>query len=163
MINRDYDKFKTDKNFNKEVCKLDKSTTIEDKPDREVFQGSSSFPENFVSDPKTYADMQIEIEEYACTYIQYLRMMNKYTEDDFFNSLLPKTNEAKLRKAYDKTAGKGGYPLFSTSDKKFIIKQISENEKNVLLNLFLAPYYQHVLSSPSFICRILGLFGIQIK
>jgi hypothetical protein len=163
MIDRDYDKFKTDKNFNKEVRRIVKNTTINDNPEKEIFRGSSSFPENFISGLETYADMQIEVEEYACTYMQYLRMKDKYAKADFFNSLCPLTNETKLRKAFDKTAGMGGYPLFSTADKKFIIKQISENEKNMLLNVFLVPYCQHVLKNTSFICRMLGLFGIQIK
>eukprot|EP00826_Nyctotherus_ovalis_P004283 TRINITY_DN10915_c0_g1_i4.p1 TRINITY_DN10915_c0_g1~~TRINITY_DN10915_c0_g1_i4.p1 ORF type:complete len:446 (+),score=98.01 TRINITY_DN10915_c0_g1_i4:1213-2550(+) len=165
MINRDYEEYRTNKIFRKEVSKISetKNTQPHDIPTSQTFQGSRSFPEDFVSDLKTYANMEIEVEEYARAYMQHLRVVYKYSESDFYDSLRPSTNEAKLRAAFDKTSGKGGYPLFSTSNKKFIIKQISENEKNVLLNVFLVPYCQHVLRNSSFICRILGLFGIQIK
>ena len=91
------------------------------------------------------------------------RVLHGYKRDDFFNSLRPINNEDKLKELFDKNAGRGGYPLFSTSDRKFIIKQISKFEKNALHNAFLIPYHKHVIENTSFICRFLGFFQIRVK
>ena len=89
--------------------------------------------------------------------------MSKYTANDFLKSLRPSANSKKLNESFDKTSGRGGCPLFSTEDKKFIIKQIKETEKNILLSKFLLPFCKHITKCSSLITKILGVFSIKIK
>ncbi len=174
MINIDYENFMSDKSFYKQVLKLQsgtKSSFLSPSPPppskyttvKKTFYGNKHFPPNFVTAPDAYQNFEIEVKEYAREYTQHLRVIHKYTKADFYESLQPSTNEGKLRALFDKTSGRGGYPLFSTANKKFIIKQISKYEKTTLLKTFLIPYHQHVLQNSSLICRVLGLFEIRVK
>ena len=103
------------------------------------------------------------MEEHAHVISQSLRILHKYTQDEFYESLKPKTNKRKLQELFDSTSGRGGMPIFSTQNKKFIIKQLTKYEKNTLLKTFLSQYQAHVIKNSSYLCRILGLFSLRIK
>ncbi len=168
MIDIDYDSFMSDKSFYKRISKLEKSPRgnvgeAKHTKEKRTFYGNKNFPEGFVRNTESYQNFQIEVKEYSREYMQNLRVLHKYTKADFFESLRPATNEEKLKALFDKTSGRGGYPLFSTANKKYIIKQISKYEKNTLLKTFLIPYHRHVIQNSSFICRVLGLFAIRVK
>lgn len=167
MIDLDYKAFMSDKSFYKRIARLSQGSkgkpAAKSSKEKQTFYGYKHFASDLVCNLEAYANFEIEVKEYAREYTQNLRVLNKYTQADFFESLRPATNEEKLRDLFDKTPGRSGYPLFSTANKKFIIKQISEYEKTTLLETFLIPYHEHVIHNSSFICRILGLFGIGVK
>ena len=167
MVDFDYENFMSDKSFYKQVSKFQSTKGISPVTKhvtiKKTFHGNKNFPENFVTNPEAYKTFEIEVKEYAREYTQHLRVIHKYTKADFYESLRPITNEEKLRALFDSTSGRGGYPLFSTANKKFIIKQISKYEKTTLLKTFLVPYHQHVIKNSSFICQVLGLFAIRVK
>jgi len=170
MIGIDYEDFMSDKNFYKQVMQLQaQKPSLQGEPNnkqkcfKKTFYGNKDFTRNFVNMPEAYTNFEIYVKEYAREYTQHLRVIHKYTKTEFFESLRPATNEEKLRASFDKTGGRGGYPLFSTENRKFIIKQISLHEKTTLLKTFLVPYHRHVIRNSSLICRVLGLFSIRVK
>jgi hypothetical protein len=169
MIDSDYEAFMHNKSFLKRVSSLQHGAKSKAaiqanlSKEKRSFPGNKSFPQGFVTNPEGYANFVIDVKEYAREYMQNLRVLHKYTREDFFESLQPSTNEEKLKALFDKTSARGGNPLFSTANKKFIIKQITPYEKKTLLNTFLLPYHEHVIQNSSYITRVLGLFAIRVK
>ncbi len=166
MIDQDYESFMTDKAFYKRISSLEKSLrgstgSLQQTKECRLFSGPRSFPAGFLLHSQSFS---IEVTEYSREYMQNLRVLHKYTKADFFESLQPATNEDKMKALFDRLGGQQGrYPLFSTADRRFAIKQISKYEKCTLLRTFLIPYHQHVIRNSSLICRLLGLFSVRVK
>ena len=78
-------------------------------------------------------------------------------------SLSFKNNKKQLFKA-GQGAGKSGSFFFFSRDKKFVIKTISKNEKNLLLSLLdnLIKHYEET-DNESLIARIYGVSKISSK
>lgn len=58
--------------------------------------------------------------------------------------------------------GKSGSFFFFTHDNKFIIKTISDNEKETFLDDFSENYYKHVTEKSTLLCRIYGIYTLKI-
>ena len=56
--------------------------------------------------------------------------------------------------------GKSSWFFYFTSDNKFVLKSISEKEKQVLLGSFLQDYFQKI--SDSLLARIYGVYEITL-
>ena len=78
-------------------------------------------------------------------------------------SLSFKENKKQLFKA-GQGAGKSGSFFFFSNDRKFVIKTISQIEKNVLLSLLddLISHYEET-DNQSLIARIYGVFKVSSK
>lgn len=75
-------------------------------------------------------------------------------------SLNPKFNRDMVFKA-GTGAGRSGSFFFFSHDKKFIIKTVSKNELNIMLEL-IPEYANHFMSNPdSLLAKCLGLFTIK--
>ena len=164
MIDNDYEIFLNDKSFYKQVTKLQNADDIEIFGTiKKTFSGHHNFPESFVSAIDTYKNLEIEVKEYAQNYSQHLRVLHKFTKMDFFNGLCPVNNEEGLKLLFDESAEKGDYPEFTTTNRKFIIRNVAKKTKDFLLKSFIIPYHKHVMENSSFISRILGIFSIKVK
>ena len=59
-------------------------------------------------------------------------------------------------KSFEKTSAKGGKPLIKTHDKRFLIKEISEGERDFFLSL-IKDYHHHLNTNPrSLLAKIYG-------
>lgn len=77
-------------------------------------------------------------------------------------SLLPFNNSKTLIKSFEKTNAKGGKPLIKTHDKRFLIKEVSKEEKDFLMCI-LPKYHQHLQKHPnSLLAKIVGVYSITI-
>jgi Phosphatidylinositol-4-phosphate 5-Kinase len=77
-------------------------------------------------------------------------------------SLLPFNNSRTLIKSFEKTNAKGGKPLIKTHDKRFLIKEVSKEEKDFLMSI-LPKYHQHLRKHPnSLLAKIVGVYSITI-
>ena len=107
--------------------------------------------------------LRIRVSEYLPEEMHYLRMVFAYKRLDFFESLKPSNNKDKLKNLFENVSSRGGTPIYVTTDKKFIIKEIREIEKRIFINQFFEKYFLHCIKEESFICKFLGIFKLQIK
>jgi hypothetical protein len=96
-------------------------------------------------------------------------------DEEIISSLSPEYNFEEIFKSNQKArqaistneGGKSGSFFFFSHDKKFIIKTITESELKLLmrlLNSFLGHFKkQKEKGEPTFICKIVGVFQLQIK
>lgn len=76
---------------------------------------------------------------------------------------MPYYNQRTLEKSFEPTAAKGGMPLIKTHDKRFLIKAVRKEEKDIFLRL-LPKYHQHLKKNPkSLLAKILGIYSIKIE
>jgi hypothetical protein len=63
----------------------------------------------------------------------------------------------------DKGEGKSGHQIWSTSDRRFVVKTISKQEM-AFLNRILPSYYEHMIvnGAHTLLCRFMGLYTITI-
>lgn len=165
MINEDYEAFLSDKSFYKKVTKLQETKFADSKVTiaKKSFYGNGNIPPAFAQSIKAYQNFEIEVKEYGQEYAQHLRVLQKYTKTDFFDSLSPSANGEKLALFFENSLDKTEFPEFVTSNRRFIVKQISRQTKNSLLKNFLIPYCKHIMQNVSFISQLLGLFSIRVK
>jgi competence protein ComGF len=84
-------------------------------------------------------------------------------QEQLYNSLSPANNRVQLLKSFEKTSGKGGKPLIKTHDKKFLIKELSKSEKDLMIEI-LSKYRENLDKNPkSILARIYGVFSFKIK
>ena len=84
-----------------------------------------------------------------------------YKQHEILTSLLSPYNYNNLIQLMQEEGGRSGAFIFSTYDKKFIIKTITSNERKYFLNTILPKYLERVLNYPeSKLVRILGVYKI---
>jgi len=60
------------------------------------------------------------------------------------------------------TGGRSANPILFTFDKKYLIKTISKAEKNIFLKM-LPEFHRRMIKDKSLLCRMYGIFRIQIE
>jgi hypothetical protein len=88
-------------------------------------------------------------------------MMDKLTVDDILKSLDYKFNMDIINNS-KVTGGRGDNSMFRTWDKKLIIKTISDDEKNLLINKMLEEYHSKMRDSKSILSHIYGVFKLEL-
>ena len=77
------------------------------------------------------------------------------------DSLHPLKNIDKINESIA-SGGSSQNPILFTWDKKFLIKTISKSEKNIFLSM-IPEFHKKMKDSKSLLCRIYGLFRINVK
>ena len=77
---------------------------------------------------------------------------------------MPQNNQSKIGSSIEeKTAGNSGSEILFTEDKKFLIKKMKTEEKNLLVNIS-SDYVHHLISNEkSLIAKVFGVFSISIE
>ena len=79
------------------------------------------------------------------------------------NSLDPERNSANVFKAGEASGASGSFFFFST-DKRFIVKTMTNSEKDFFLTKIAIPYFDHLEKSPtSLLARIYGVYTVKIQ
>jgi 1-phosphatidylinositol-4-phosphate 5-kinase len=91
---------------------------------------------------------------------QKLLDLDRITRSDLISSFSLESNQKTIFKAQE-SAGASGSFFFFSSDNKFIIKTLRNNEKDLLLGL-LDDYSDHIESSNNYslLTRIYGLYTL---
>lgn len=77
-------------------------------------------------------------------------------------SLDPEKNQTNLFKAGEASGASGSFFFFST-DKRFIVKTMTNGEKEFFLAKVARPYFSHLKKNPtSLLARIYGVYTIKI-
>mmetsp|Transcript_5320 Transcript_5320/g.9757 ORF Transcript_5320/g.9757 Transcript_5320/m.9757 type:complete len:267 (-) Transcript_5320:22-822(-) len=90
-----------------------------------------------------------------------IRRQEGIGSEELLNAFNPIENLIMLNSFKGKQGGKSGAFLYSTHDRKFIIKTISSEEKLLLLNKLLPDYVCRVMSNNTCLVRILGVYMLQ--
>ena len=129
----------------------------------------SELPKNIRDDFNAFMDtgnsndLECEVTEYASALFQNIRTVNSLSDQSLYNSLNPRANKKILMKSFEKTSAKGGKPLIKTHDKRFLIKEISEGERDFFLSL-VKDYHHHLNINPrSLLAKIYGCFAIRVN
>ena len=114
-----------------------------------------------IKDDINFGGFEIKIKEYCPFVFHHLRLMDKLTVDDILKSLNYKFNMDIINNS-KVTGGRGDNSMFRTWDKKLIIKTISDDEKNLLINKMLEEYHSKMRDSKSILSHIYGVFKLEL-
>ncbi len=114
-----------------------------------------------VKQDERFKHFNFRIKTFSPFVFHHLRIIDKITIDNIIKSLDPVKNLTSINQL-KVSGGRGDNSILSTWDKKFIIKTINEEEKNVL-NKMLKAYHKRLRDTKSILCRIYGIFKIEVK
>jgi len=104
--------------------------------------------------------MRAKIRKYAPAVFHHIRKIDEISVKDCLYSLDPDKNLKIITESFC-SGGRSANPIIFTHDKKFLLKTISKNEKNILLKL-LPEYHRRMRDLKSYLCRIYGVFRIKL-
>ena len=102
----------------------------------------------------------VKIRKYSPKIFYVLRKIDNISTNDYLLSLSPKDNLKIIKESFA-SGGRSANPIIFTYDKKYLLKTISKSEKNVLLQI-LPEYHRRMRDTKSLLCRIYGLYRIEV-
>jgi hypothetical protein len=122
---------------------------------------NTNFPRFLKITPNSdYFNSRIKVRSYSPIIFSHIRGMDKISVTDLLDSLDFRLNTSHITKAFAQ-GGRSANPILYTYDKKYLIKTISKDEKNVFLKM-LPHYHQKMGKAYSLLCRIYGLYRIKV-
>ena len=103
----------------------------------------------------------VTIRKYSPKIFYCLRKIDGISTNDYLLSLSPKDNLKIIKESFA-SGGRSANPIIFTYDKKLLLKTISKSEKNVMLGI-LPEYHRRMRDTKSLLCRIYGLYRIEVK
>lgn len=103
----------------------------------------------------------VTIRKYSPKIFYCLRKIDGISTNDYLLSLSPKDNLKIIKESFA-SGGRSANPIIFTYDKKLLLKTISKSEKNVMLGI-LPEYHRRMRDTKSLLCRIYGLYKIEVK
>jgi len=104
--------------------------------------------------------MRTKIRKYAPAVFHHIRKIDELSIRDCLQSLDPDRNLKNINESFA-SGGRSANPIIFTHDKRFLLKTISKNEKNILIKL-LPEYHRRMRDLKSYLCRIYGVFRIKL-
>lgn len=108
-----------------------------------------------------YYHSEVKIRKYASIVFKDIRERDGLYSGSMIDSLDYKKNSNHLSEAFA-SGGRSANPILYTYDRKYLIKTISKNEKNILVKM-LPEFHRRMHDENSLLCRIYGLYKIQIS
>ena len=103
----------------------------------------------------------VTLRKYSPKIFYSLRKIDGISTKDYLLSLTPKDNLKIIKESFA-SGGRSANPIIFTYDKKLLLKTISKSEKNVMLSI-LPEYHRKMRDKKSLLCRIYGLYRIEVK
>ena len=110
---------------------------------------------------KNFYTEKTKFKEYCDETIPSWLVMDKISIDDLLASLDPSKNIKKLKES-KVLGGRGNNSLYSSWDKKLILKTIDTNEKNIFFDKMIIDFHCFMRESRSLLSRIYGLYKIEL-
>lgn len=104
--------------------------------------------------------MRVKIRKYAPNVFHHLRKIDEISVTDCIASLDPIKNQKNIIDSFA-SGGRSANPIIFTHDKKFLLKTISKEEKNIFVKM-LPEYHRRMRDTKSYLCRIYGVFRIKV-
>lgn len=105
-------------------------------------------------------NMRVRVRQYAPMVFHHMRKIDNISIKDLTISLDPIKNFKIITDSFA-SGGRSSNPIIFTHDKKFLLKTISKNEKNVFIKM-LPEYHRKMRDCKSYLCRIYGIFRIRV-
>ena len=100
--------------------------------------------------------MKYILHQYKPKNFQMIRRLNGISSEDFIHSIC----DAELLGGYTESSGKSGSLFWCSSDQKYIMKSISQEEAR-LMNSICSSYLRYIGSHPhSLLCKFLGMYKV---
>ena len=111
---------------------------------------------------KLTINKKVEIEGYFIHQFKDLRTRDGITTETLLKSLSPESNSTSVFKAGEASGASGSFFFFS-QDKQFIVKTMSDKEKEFFIAKVAPGYFSHLRKNPnSFLARIYGVYTVKI-
>ena len=108
-------------------------------------------------------EKRVEIQGHFVHLFKDLRSVDGITTESLLSSLDPERNSANVFKAGEASGASGSFFFFST-DKRFIVKTMSDSEKDFFLTKVAKPYFNHLQANKtSHLARIYGVYTVKIQ
>ena len=107
-------------------------------------------------------NIKFKILSFSPFVFHHIRLIDNISIDDILASLDP-INNIKYLKSNKISGGRGSNCIFSTWDKKFIIKTVNATERKILVEKMLIDYHCLMKESRSLLSRIYGVFNLELK
>lgn len=104
--------------------------------------------------------MNVKVRKYAPVVFHHLQRIDEISVSELITSLDPEKNMKIIRDSFAQ-GGRSANPILFTYDKKFLLKTISKNEKNVFIKM-LPEFHRRMRDCKSYLCRIYGVFRIKV-
>jgi hypothetical protein len=104
--------------------------------------------------------MRVTVRKYAPMVFHHLRRVDEYPISEVISSLDPIKNLKIINESFA-SGGRSANPIIFTHDKKLLLKTISKEEKNSLLEM-LPEFHRRMRDCKSFLCRIYGVYRIKV-
>ena len=92
---------------------------------------------------KLTINKRVEIDGYYIHLFKELRSGDGISSESLLESLDPETNSSNVFKAGEASGASGSFFFFST-DKRFIVKTMTDGEKKFFLDKVARPYFTHL-------------------
>ena len=102
----------------------------------------------------------MKLRKYANIVFHHLKKIDNVSYIECLESLNPIKN-SKIIKENFASGGRSANPILFTHDKKYLLKTISKDEKEVFLKM-LPEYHRRMRDTKSFLCRIYGIYRIKV-
>lgn len=114
-----------------------------------------------IDENSDYYNSSFKVRSYSSFIFKNLRHLDGISNKDILQSLNYLINSNYLSKSVV-SGGRSANPIMYTHDRKYLIKTISKNEKNKLLEI-LPSFHSKIGQKYSLLCRIYGLYRIKIS
>ena len=104
--------------------------------------------------------MKVALRKYAPMVFFHVIKIDKLSIKQILASLDPEKN-LKIIKDSFASGGRSSNPIIFTHDKKFLLKTITKEEKNIFIKM-LPEYHRRMKDCNSYLCRIYGIFRIRV-
>ena len=109
-----------------------------------------------------HLNKRVEIEGHYVHCFKDLRISDNITTEILLTSLDPERNSSSVFKAGEASGASGSFFFFST-DKRFIVKTMTDGEKDFFLTKVARPYFSHLKDNRnSLLARIYGVYTVKI-
>jgi hypothetical protein len=104
--------------------------------------------------------MRVTLRKYAPMVFSHIFKVDHLSIKQILASLDPEQN-LKIIKDSFASGGRSSNPIIFTHDKKFLLKTITKEEKNIFIKM-LPEYHRRMRDCKSYLCRIYGIFRIRV-
>lgn len=122
---------------------------------------NKNLPEWLKNQDTKIPNMRVKVRKYAPQVFHHIRKIDGFSLSDVIASLDPIKNLSIIKENFA-SGGRSANPILFTHDKKFLLKTIAKEEKDVLVKM-LPEYHRRMRDCKSFLCRIYGVFRIIIS
>lgn len=123
----------------------------------------ATIPENFpAKTDNRFRSIHFKVKSFCPLVFHHLRLIDKVSIDELIQSLDPIKN-LSLFNELGVSGGRGDNSISYTWDKKMLIKTITKQEKRLFKHQMLRNYHSRMRDTKSLLCRIYGLFKIEIN